>query len=140
MRTSRWKTASGEADFDPYLAGMPQASVELFRRFIDLARDCGPVVFELQPQRVVLCGSRRIFAAVQITTSGLSGHLNLARRLADRRIGRVEPLTKRLHLHRYAIAAMSEMDEEFASWLCEARAVGDGEYPAAAIRCRAKRR
>jgi hypothetical protein len=84
-RTGRWKTASVEADFDPYLPGMPRTNVELSGRFIELARTCGPVVFELQPERIVLCGTRRIFAAVQITTSGLNGHLNLARHLTDRR-------------------------------------------------------
>jgi hypothetical protein len=99
MRNSRWKTASSDTDFDPYLAGKAPAGVELFRRFIALARACGPVTFELQPQRIVLCGTRRIFASVQVTQAGLSGHLNLARRLADRRIGKVEPLTKRLYFH-----------------------------------------
>jgi hypothetical protein len=129
MRNSRWKTASSDTDFDPYLAGMPRTSVDLFRRFIDLARACGPVTFELQPQRIVLCGDRRIFAAVQITQGGLSGHLNLARRVADPRIGKVEPLTKRLHLHRFAITTTSDLDQDFSTWLCEARAIGDGERP-----------
>jgi hypothetical protein len=129
MRNSRWKTASSDTDFDPFLAGMPRTSVELFRRFIDLARACGPVTFELQPQRIVLCGTRRIFASVQITQARLTGHLNLARHLTDRRISKVEPLTKRLHLHRYAISTMSDLDQEFSTWLCEARAIGDGEDP-----------
>jgi len=129
MRNSRWKAASSDADFDPYLVGMPQTSVDLFRRFIDLARACGPVTFELQPRRIVLCGTRRIFASVQITRAGLRGHLNLARRRTDRRIGKVEPLTKRLHLHRYTITTTSELDEDFSTWLCEAQTNGDGEQP-----------
>jgi Domain of unknown function (DUF5655) len=129
MRDSRWQAASSDTDFDPYLAGMPQSSVELFRRFIDLVRACGPVTFELQPRRIVLCGTRRIFASVQITKTGLRGHLNLAHRLTDRRIGTVEPLTRRLDLHRYAITSTAELDEDFTSWLCQARMIGDGEYP-----------
>jgi hypothetical protein len=54
----------------------------MFRRFIELARACGPVTFELQCHSVVLCGTRRIFASVQITTNGLTGHINLERRLS----------------------------------------------------------
>jgi hypothetical protein len=129
MRSSRWKSASSDADFGPYLAGMPQTSVVLFRRFIDLARACGLVTFELQPDRIVLCGSRRIFASVQITETGIRGRLNLPRRLTDPRIGGVEPLTKRLYLHRYAITTASDLDQEFGTWLCEALAVGDGAHP-----------
>jgi hypothetical protein len=88
-----WPTATGDEDFAPYLCGRPDGSVALFRRFVDLARARGPVTFELQPGRVVLRGTRRIFAAARVTDAGIDGHLNLARQVSDRRIGRVEPLT-----------------------------------------------
>jgi hypothetical protein len=41
MGESRWPVASCDADFSPYLAGMPEASVAMFGRFIDLARAAG---------------------------------------------------------------------------------------------------
>jgi hypothetical protein len=69
MRKSRWPVASCEADFAPYLVGAPEASVAMFRRFVDLARAAGAVTFELQNGPVVLCGSRRIFASVRVVDS-----------------------------------------------------------------------
>src|ERR1051326_3244489 len=126
MPNSRWKSASSDADFAPYLADKTPAAGELFGRFIALVRTCGPATFQLQPQRVVLSGTRRIFASVQVIHAGLNGHLNLARRLTDHRIGKVEPLTKRLYFHRFTITTMSDLDEDFTGWLCEARTIGDG--------------
>ena|SRR5215472_1955429 len=126
VRTTRWLAARDDSDFAPYLAEAPPGTVELFRRFVAMARDCGPVSFELQRGRIVLCGSRRIFASVRPGRRGLSGHLNLLERVGDPRIVRVEPLTKRIFFHTYQIRSMSELNEGFRRWLCAARAVGEG--------------
>ena len=128
MRDGRWKVASGDADFAPYLTGQPAASAEMFLRFVEMARACGPVIFELQNGRVVLRGSRRIFASVRARKQGLDGHINLARSVADRRFRKVEMFTKRLYFHRYGVTSMDDLDEEFGRWLCEARAIGDGSH------------
>jgi len=130
---SKWPVAAGDVDFEPYLEGMPAASVALFWRFIDLARSAGPVSFELHNGPVVLRGTRRIFASVRVRTDGLAGHLNLDRELADRRIRRAQPMTRRLYYHRYRVAAPSDLDEEFAGWLREARQIGDGEHLSAPV-------
>ena len=126
MPGSRWPTASSDADFAPYLAGRPDAVAEMFFRFAGLARAAGPVTFELQNGPVVLRGTRRIFASARPTDRGLSGHLNLVRRLTDRRIRKVEPVTKSILFHRYWVTELGDLDEEFGQWLREARAVGDG--------------
>jgi hypothetical protein len=65
-----WPVASRDSDFDPYLAGMPAASGQMFRRFVDMARASGPVIFELQNGLIVLRGTRRIFAGVRFSTGG----------------------------------------------------------------------
>jgi hypothetical protein len=107
---------------------MPESTVELFWRFLELARSCGPVTYELQRAGVVLCGRRRIFGSVGVAQTGLKGHLNLARRLADPRIRKVDPLTRSLFMHRYLVTALAELDDEFGRWLCEARDIGDGAH------------
>jgi hypothetical protein len=84
------------------------------------------LTFELQRKLIILRGNRRIFGSVAVGQRELSGFLNLPRRLADERIQRIEPLTKRLYLHRYRVTDPSALDEEFGRWLCEARNVGDG--------------
>jgi hypothetical protein len=123
-----WPVASGDSDFDPYVAGMPETSVRMFHRFVDMARASGPVIFELQNGPIVLRGTRRIFASVHVNDRGLGGHLNLMRRVADGRIVKAEAFTKTLIHHRYSLTAISELDDEFQQWLDEARSVGDGAH------------
>jgi hypothetical protein len=108
---------------------MPQESIRLFWRFIALARACGPATFELQRPGIVLCGTRRIFASVAIDTNGIHGHIVLPRPLPmNGHIRKVAPLTKRLFGNWYAISSDSGLTEVFASWLCEARDIGDGGH------------
>jgi hypothetical protein len=125
----RWPVASGDADFAPLLAGATPAVVALFGRFVALARSCGDVVFEIQRDRAVLRGSRRVFASARPVTGtggGLDGHLNLPRRLDDPRIRRIAPLTSRLLIHHYVVTTPADLDDTFAGWLREAYAVGNG--------------
>ena len=128
MRESRWPVAVSDADFAPYLAGQPEPSIALFGRFIGLARAAGPVTFELQNGLVVLCGTRRIFASVRVTGSGLAGGINLMRQVSDRRIGKSGKLTGSLVAHAYLVSSLSDLDDTFGQWLAEARAVGDGAH------------
>jgi hypothetical protein len=129
MPGSRWPVARSDDDFAVYLTGMPQHSVDLFWQFIALARACGPVTFELQRPGTVLRGTRRIFASAGVTTSGLRGHVVLARQLAaDKRIRKISPVTSRLTGHWYTIRDDGDLDQEFADWLGEARQIGDGAH------------
>jgi hypothetical protein len=129
---SRWPTANSDADFLPYLAGESPEVAAMFWRFIELARAAGPVDFELQGKVVVLRGSRRIFASVRPAEGGLSGHLNLPGPVSDRRIGKVESLTKNVTFHQYRATSLADLDEEFVKWLAAARRIGDGVYGEAA--------
>lgn len=128
MRKSRWPVASSDADFAPCLTGAPEASVALFWRFVGLARAAGPVTFELQNGPVVLCGTRRIFAAIRVSGRGLAGRINLTRRVTDRRITKTENLGQTLISHIFLVTSLSDLDETFAQWLREARDVGDGAH------------
>lgn len=123
-----WPVASRDSDFDPYLAGMPDSSVRMFRRFADMAQASGPVIFELQNGPIVLRGTRRIFAGVRVLDRGLEGRLNLMRRVADPRLVTVEANARTLVSHRYSLTSMADLDDEFQRWLDEAHAVGDGAH------------
>jgi hypothetical protein len=100
----------------------------MFRRFVDMARASGPVIFELQNGPVVLRGSRRIFAGVRVHDHGLEGRLNLMRRVEDRRLVKVETNAETLVSYRYSVTSISDLDNEFQRWLDEAHAVGDGAH------------
>jgi hypothetical protein len=56
------------------------------------------------------------------------GHLVLPRLITGRRIRKAEKLTKTLTYNGYLATAPSDLDDEFAQWLSEARAVGDGAH------------
>lgn len=128
MSESRWPVAASDADFEPFLTGQPEVSVQMFWCFVAMARACGAVIFELQNGPIVLRGTRRIFASVHVGANGLDGHVNLARQVTDPRIRKVEALTKRLYFHRYRVRSIADLDEEFGRWLCEARSIGDGAH------------
>ena len=110
------------------LQGKPAEVIALFTHFMDAVQACGPVEVQPLKDRVVLRGSRRIFASAAPMARTLRGHLNLPRRVDDPRLSHVEPLTKRLFFHRFTIASAAELDEEFISWLHEAYAVGQGAH------------
>jgi len=123
-----WPVASRDSDFDPYLAGLPAASVLMFRRFVDMARASGPVIFQLQDGPIVLRGTRRIFAGVRVLDRGLRGRLNLMRRIEDPRLVKAEANAKTLVSYHFSVTSVSDLDDEFQRWLDEAHAVGDGAH------------
>ncbi|HEY8545516.1 MAG TPA: hypothetical protein VIL36_10730 [Acidimicrobiales bacterium] len=58
----------------------------------------------------------------------LEGYLDLQRQVVDPRIRRSTPYTRRLFVHRYRVHEPAELDDEFAGWLAEAYAVGQGAH------------
>jgi hypothetical protein len=100
----------------------------LYRRFVELAEACGPFTYAVAKTAITLKGSRRGFAGVTPRQSSLVGYLDLQRQVDDRRILRSSPYTKRLFVHRFRVADLVELDDEFGGWLREAYAVGQGAH------------
>jgi hypothetical protein len=113
---------------DRHLRGRPDRIVALYRRFIELAEACGPFTYSVAKTAVTLKGSRRGFAGASLSDTALRGYLDLQRRVEDPRITRATPYTKRLFVHRYRIATLDELDDQFAGWLREAYQVGQGAH------------
>jgi hypothetical protein len=111
-----------------HLHNKPEQVVALYGRFIELAEACGPFSYAVTKTAISLKGSRRGFAGVTPSQTSLSGYLDLQRRVEDPRIRRSSPYTKRLFVHHFRIVAPSELDDEFAEWLREAYAVGEGAH------------
>ena len=97
-------------------------------RFIKIAEACGPFSYSVTKTAISLKGSRRGFAGLAPKKASLDGYLDLQRRVEDTRIRRSSPYTKRLFVHHFRIVAPSELDHEFAQWLKEAYAVGEGAH------------
>jgi hypothetical protein len=111
-----------------HLHDKPEEVVALLRRFIELAEACGPFSYAVSKTAISLKGSRRGFAGLAPRKASLDGYLDLQRRVEDARIRRSSPYTKRLFVHHFRIVAPSELDDEFAEWLREAYAVGEGAH------------
>ena len=72
-------------------------------------------------------GQQADLCSVRVSARGLAGHVNLARRIPPGGlIRKVEPLTRTLYFHAFAVSAIDDLDAAFALLLREARDVGDG--------------
>ena len=111
-----------------HLQDKPEHVAALYRRFIELAEACGPFQYAVAKTAISLKGSRRGFAGASPKKASLDGYFDLQRRVEDARIRRSSPYTKRLFVHQFRIVALAELDAEFAGWLREAYAVGDGAH------------
>jgi Domain of unknown function (DUF5655) len=114
-----------------HLRDKPEHVVALYKRFIQLAEACGPFSYSVAKSAITLKGSRRGFAGLTPRQTSLTGYLDLQRRVIDPRIQRSSPYTKRLFVHHFRVVAAEELDDEFATWLGEAYAVGQGNHLAA---------
>ncbi|MBO0771644.1 MAG: hypothetical protein J2P35_09320 [Actinobacteria bacterium] len=113
---------------EDHLAGKPAEIAALYQRFISLVEDCGPFSYRVTKTGITLKGARRGFAGAKPTKRSLDGYLDLQRELRDSRILRASPYTKRLFVHQFRVTSLTQLDEEFGSWIREAYDVGDGAH------------
>jgi hypothetical protein len=111
-----------------HLLGKPPQVAEMYHRFIELARACGPFTYSVTKTAITLAGTRRGFAGAKPGHHALGGYLDLQRRVDDPRITRSSPYTKRLYVHHFRIETPGQLDDEFAAWLREAYQVGAGAH------------
>jgi hypothetical protein len=111
-----------------HLEGKPEKVVDLYRRFIALVEACGPFSYSVAKTAITLKGARRGFAGAKPNERWLDGYLDLQRQVADERIRRASPYTKRLWVHQFRILEPEQLDATFAEWVGEAYAVGAGAH------------
>jgi hypothetical protein len=113
---------------EDHLRGKPAASVALYRQFVALVEDCGPVSYAVSKTTITFKGARRGFAGARPTSAGLTCYLDLQRVVDDPRVTRVAPYTKRLFVHHLRLTRPEDLDGQLAGWLREAYAVGQGAH------------
>jgi hypothetical protein len=114
-----------------HLDGAAPDVIALYEQFIALAGQCGPFTYRVTKTSITLKGTRRGFAGATPRRGALRGYLDLTRQVSDPRILSNSPYTKRLYVHQYRITALDQLDGQFAGWLAEAYAVGQGAHLAA---------
>jgi Domain of unknown function (DUF5655) len=113
---------------EDHLRGKPAAVVRLYERFVELIQACGPFNYAVSKTAITFKGSRRGFAGAKPKTGSLDGYLDLQRRVEDPRIRSAGAYTKRLFVHQFRVSTPEQLDDEFAGWVREAYAVGQGSH------------
>ncbi|HEY3982187.1 MAG TPA: DUF5655 domain-containing protein [Streptosporangiaceae bacterium] len=121
-------TADDEWTVQRHLEGATPDAIALYERFIALAGQCGPFRYRVTKTSITLKGTRRGFAGAVPRNGVLRGYLDLTRQVSDPRILSSAPYTKRLYVHQFRITALDQLDGQFAGWLAEAYAVGQGAH------------
>lgn len=127
--TRNLRAVTTQWSVEDHLRNKPADAVALFDAFVALIGRCGPFTFSPSKTTVTFKGVRRGFAGARPTDRGtLDGYLDLQRVVSDPRIRRASPYTHRLFVHQFRIGAPDLLDDEFASWIREAYAVGAGAH------------
>lgn len=118
----------GEVTVMDHLAGKPERSVGLYHAFVRMIAACGDYMVSPSKTTITFKGARRGFAGARPDDRGLVGYLDLERVVVDPRITSASPYTQRLFVHHYRIREQAELDDEFAAWVRETYAVGQGAH------------
>jgi hypothetical protein len=119
--------ACGRYTVAQHLQAGAAAAVELYERFVEQVRTCGPIA--IVPTRTGIGFQvRTIFASVSLHEQGLDGHLVLARRLEDAAFTRIEALAPERHGHYFRFDAGEGLHDRLTGWLREAYAVGQQRH------------
>ena len=113
---------------EDHLADKPEESLALYHRFVALVEACGPFTYAVSKSMITFKGDRRGFAGAKPDARGIRGYLDLERVVEDPRISNATPYTKRLFVHTFRITKPEQLDEDFAGWIREAFAVGQGHH------------
>jgi hypothetical protein len=113
---------------EDHLADQPASSIALYERFVELVSQCGSFTYSVSKTSITFKGASRGFAGARPYRLGLRGYLDLQRTVEDRRILSAARYTNRLFVHHYRVTEPAELDDEFAGWVREAYAVGNGEH------------
>ncbi len=107
--------------------------LQLFRKFADLVKACGPV--RMIPRKTLVVFQARVrFAGAVPRHSSFLCSLALRRRYQHPRFLKVETYASRFHGHRLRIESEKDFDAELRRWIHEAYGVGEqthlGKHPA----------
>jgi hypothetical protein len=99
----------------------------LFDAVVAEIRRLGPV--RVLPEKTRIAFQVRMsFAQVTPRQQWLDGHVVLARRLESARFRKIETFSPRNHLHAFRLQSISDIDDEFRTWLAEAYRVGEQRH------------
>ncbi len=112
---------------EEHLEGADERALDLYRRFVAIVEAGGEFDYTPTKRQIGLRGSRRIFAGLRLTERGLEGYLDLPRHVESPAFHHVAPYTKKLSVHHFVLERPEQLDDEFAGWIRESQAIGQGK-------------
>jgi hypothetical protein len=117
--------ACGAYTVEKFLEGKSPKAREMFQRFADLIGKCGPVTTAPAKTRVAFMVRVRFAGVSNVSDRGITIAFALRRPLKNPRIFKVVKYNPRWYGHYVRIKSLDELDDELATWLCEAYKVGE---------------
>jgi hypothetical protein len=111
-----------------HLRDRPRAVIQSYRRFLSLARKNGRIELTHTKSYIGVRGPRRNFAGLIPTNKGLEGFIVAARRIEGPPLLDALPYQRNLFIHHFFVGAPPVLDEDFAGWISESYAVGEGRH------------
>ena len=114
-------------DLEHHFEGKADEIREIYDAFLKAIRRVGPVTVLPEKTRIAF-QVRMSFAQLTTRSKWVDGHVVLARRFERPRFRKIETISARNHVHHFRLMSAAEVDEEVASWLEEAYAVGEQRH------------
>jgi hypothetical protein len=118
---------------DSHFVGKDPALRELFEQYVEFVKRCGPVTVYAQKTRITF-QTRGRFTNVVVRKRWLECSLWLKRRVESPLFRRIDTFGARDRVHYFRLSDASQMNEELATFVREAYAVGSQEVPDEATR------
>ena len=110
--------ACGNYSVETFLSGRGPRARELFWRYVELVRACGPITFAPAKTRVALMVRVRFTAVTRLSERSLEAEFGLPYRLESPRISRIDDLLPDWKVHWLRVHSPDEFDQEVRGWLC----------------------
>lgn len=118
----------GPYTVETFLEGKGPRARNLFARFRDLVRSCGPLDVSPAKTRIAFMVRVRFAGVSNLSDRGMTIAFALTRRLTSPRVRRVERFAANWYGHYMRITSPGQLDDELRAWLCEAYEVGEQRH------------
>jgi hypothetical protein len=109
---------------DRFFESAAPALRDLFERFVDAARESGPVTVNATKSRIALQVRMRFAGILRPRKQFLLANFVLTRPVESPRLARVEYVPPYYYVHRLRLHEPADIDAELRGWLAEAYEVG----------------
>lgn len=119
--------ACGKYDLKSHFEGKPFVVRQLYKLLVRQIRQSGPVTVLPEKTRIAF-QVRMSFAAIQVQSSRIIGHLVLAHRHERPCFYRIDAISRHNHVHHFRLEKTQDLDKELCRFIELAYAVGQQKH------------